>query len=29
MLRSVLRALVNNPVQKKFMEKEKKKQLIF
>ena len=24
MLRSVLRALVNNPVQKKFMEKEKK-----
>ena len=25
MLRSVLRALVNNPVQKKFMEKEKKK----
>ena len=29
MLRSVLRALVNNPVQKKFMEKEKKKQLMF
>ena len=29
MLTGVFRALVNNPIKKKFMEKEKKKQLMF